>query len=243
MQALAERPGASPTPDMPAPPAAAPGHGAHPAPCGLRLREFQPADRAALVAMHRDPRVRALLVDDMPLDDPRVAGLFIERMQAYYRRHEGLGIWCAEHWAPALSAAELADPQVRASLSDHALQQLSQPRPRFAGWFNLMRMADDPDRIEIGCRLLPAYWGSGLVHQGGELLLARAFEELRLPRLWAACHPAHRPVQHVLRTLGFVDDGERPCDGAPARWFVMPAQAWPAVRDTPRRLRLRQALR
>lgn len=213
-----------------------------PAEACLRLREFQPADRAALVAMHREPRVRALLVDDMPLDDPRVAGLFIERMQAYYRRHEGLGIWCAEVWRPALSAAELADPEVRASLSDPALQALAQPRPHFAGWFNLMRMADDPSRIEIGCRLLPAYWGSGLVHEGGEQLLARAFEQLGLPELWAACHPQHRAVQHVLRTLGFADDGERPCDGTPARWFVIPAAAWPAVKVTPRRTRLRQAL-
>jgi len=207
----------------------------------LTLREFEPRDRDAVTAMHRDPRVRRWLVDDVPLDDACSAHEFIVRMQAYYRAHPGLGIWCAERWAAVLSPAALADPQVRAALSDDALERLATPRPRFVGWFNLMRVTGWPDEVEIGCRLRPEAWGSGLVHDGGECLLDRAFGELGLPRVWGICHPRHRSVQHVLRSLGFGADGERACAGVMASWFVITADRWAQARETPRRQRIREA--
>src|SRR5205085_12559676 len=83
----------------------------------LALREFADADRDPLVAMHQDVRLRAHLVDDYPLHEPAVARLFLARMAALYRRHEGLGIWHATR----------LDPQ-----------------PAFAGWFSLMPMAERP---------------------------------------------------------------------------------------------------
>ena len=203
----------------------------------LTLREFLPADRGAICAMHSDRRVRDLLVDDVPLHDLRIADLFITRMQKYYRHHEGLGIWCAEQWSAALTAEDLADPLVREALSDDALHALAQPAPHFVGWFNLMQVTGAPDEIEIGCRLLPSAWGSGLVHDGGDLLLARAFDVLNVPRVWGICHPQHRSVHFVLRSLGFTDDGERPCAGAQARWFVIDRMAWQRASNTPRRVR------
>ena len=66
----------------------------------LRLREFAAHDLAELARMHRDPRVRALLVDDLALDDVTVAARFIGGMQTFYRQHEGTGIWCAERAVP-----------------------------------------------------------------------------------------------------------------------------------------------
>lgn len=75
----------------------------------IALREFGPGDRDAVLRMHRDARLRALLVDDYPLDDPRVAQLFLDRMALIYRQHEGLGIWHAS---------------------------LIGPQPAFAGWFD-----------------------------------------------------------------------------------------------------------
>ncbi len=209
----------------------------------LALREFEPRDRDALVRMHRDPRVVELLVDDVALGDARVANQFIERMHAYCRTNPGLGIWCAERWACALSDEELADPQVRAALSDAALFAMATPRPSFAGWFSLMRMADHPQEIEIGCRLVPQMWGSGIVHDGGEHLLDKAFGELALPRVWGVCHPRHRSVQQVLKVLGFQDDGQRPCAGVEARWFVIEAERWADQRELPRRARMRRSMR
>jgi hypothetical protein len=48
----------------------------------LRLSQFVPGDVPALQAMHREPRVRALLVDDHPLDHAAVASFFVARLQA-----------------------------------------------------------------------------------------------------------------------------------------------------------------
>jgi RimJ/RimL family protein N-acetyltransferase len=208
----------------------------------LSLREFEHRDRDAIVSMHADIRVRELLVDDFPLDDPRVAHAFIERMQAYYRANPGLGIWCAERWVAALSDEDLANPEVRASLSEEALAMFSTPVPCFVGWFNLMRVTDLPQEVEIGCRLIPEVWGSGLVHDGGERLLDKAFLELGLPRVWGICHPQHRSVRHVLRTLGFRHDGDRPCSGVQASWFVIDQDLWMRARAMSRRQRMRAGL-
>ena len=182
----------------------------------IALREFGPADHGAILAMHRDAQLRALLVDDYPLDDPRVAQLFLERMAAIYRRHEGLGIWHAS---------------------------LAGPQPLFAGWFNLMPMAEQPGEVEIGSRLLPQVWGRGLGLEGGEMLLAHAFDDLALERVWGTCHPDNRSAAVVLLALGFEPLGERPYDGRRALYFRIGLNAWRAARNTPAASRLRRALR
>lgn len=184
----------------------------------LRLREFAADDVPALVAMHREPRVRALLVDDYPLDQPVVARFFFERLKTIYREHEGLGIWWAER----------RDPR--------------DARWRFCGWFNLMRMPDDPSRVEIGCRLLPEAWGTGLAVEGGEALLRHAFECLHLDAVWGICQPRHHAVRAVLRTLGFADRGVQPYDGRPASHFSIDRAQWRCAAAQPRRERVRAAV-
>jgi RimJ/RimL family protein N-acetyltransferase len=185
----------------------------------LVLREFDAVgatDVAALVSMHEDPRLRAHLVDDYPLDVPAVARLFVQRLAQLYRRHEGLGIW-------------------RAGALD--------PTPTFAGWFSLMPIAEMPGEVEIGSRLLPRFWGHGLALEGGELLLAHAFGDLRLDRVWGFCHPDNRPAQAVLAALGFAPAGLKPYDGSLALHHHIDLNAWRALRNIPRGTRLRRALR
>jgi RimJ/RimL family protein N-acetyltransferase len=182
----------------------------------IALREFELGDQAAIVAMHRDARLRALLVDDYPLDDPGVARLFLERMAAIYRRHEGLGIWHAS---------------------------LLGPQSVFAGWFNLMPMAERPGEVEIGSRLLPQVWGGGLAIEGGEMLLAHAFDDLGLDRVWGTCHPDNRSAVVVLHALGFEPLGVLPYDGRAASTFRIGLNAWRALRNTTGGTRIRRALR
>jgi RimJ/RimL family protein N-acetyltransferase len=182
----------------------------------ILLREFGSGDHAAILAMHSDSRLRALLVDDYPLDDPRVAQVFLERMAAIYRRHEGLGIWHAS---------------------------LVGPQPVFAGWFNLMPMAERPGEVEIGSRLLPQVWGGGLAIEGGEMLLAHAFDDLGLERVWGTCHPDNRSAVVVLHALGFEPLGVMPYDGRQASHFQIGLNAWRALRNTPGGTRIRRALR
>ncbi len=214
-----------------------------PASARLRLREFQHSDRDDIVRMHQDARVRALLVDDMPMDQPLVAWEFIRRIQALYRAHEGLGIWCAERRVVLMSDDEAAQPEVQETLTPEAIALLTRPRWSFSGWFNLMPVPQQAGEIEIGCRLLPEAWGGGLAMDGGEMLLDYAFDVLAYPRVWGICHPDHRSVHAILGALGFREPRLQPYEGVPALHFVVERAGWFAVRAQARRVRLRQAIR
>jgi RimJ/RimL family protein N-acetyltransferase len=185
----------------------------------LVLREFRPDhvdDVDDIAAMHADPRLRALLVDDFPLQLRPLARLFIERMTTRYREHEGLGIWHAS---------------------------VRQPQPVFAGWFSLMPMAGRAGDVEIGSRLLPFVWGSGLALEGGESMLDHALDDLGLACVWGVCHPGNRSALAVLAALGFQPMGLMPYGGSPASHHRIDLNAWRELRNTPRVTRLRQALR
>jgi RimJ/RimL family protein N-acetyltransferase len=211
----------------------------------LRLREFAAADDDALICMHSDPHVRALLLDDYPLDDRGVAREFIARMQALYRRHEGLGIWYAERKlsADTESLAQAREAVELGELSEAALAWMLEPDWAFCGWFNLMPMPDESGRVEIGCRLRHEAWGLGLAVEGGAALLDHAFGALALDSVWATCDPRHRSVHLVLQTLGFSSRGLGPYERAEAAWFAVDVPGWAAARRLPLRQRQRAALR
>ena len=180
----------------------------------LALREFLADDVEAVAGMHRDARVRALLIDDFPLQLRPLARLFIERMTTRYREHEGLGIWHASVL----------------------------PDRTFAGWFSLMPMTARSGEIEIGSRLLPSVWGRGLAQEGCELLLDHAADDLGLSSVWGICHPANRSAQAVLAAMGFEPLGVMPYEGRPASHHRIGLNAWRDLRNTPRKTRLRRAL-
>lgn len=210
----------------------------------LRWREFTADDVPALAALHREPRVRALLVDDYPLDRAPVALAFVQRVQALYRRHEGLGLWACERALPPDEAA-LAEGRAAVDageLAPQALTLLSARRWAFCGWFNLMPMPEAPNEVEIGCRLAPDAWGQGHALDGGEALLRHAFDTLSRPRVWGVCEPRHRSVHLCLLTLGFEPQGLRDYDGRPAAHFVIDSTGWRQVMAVPRRQRSREAL-
>lgn len=209
----------------------------------LRMRCFQPGDHARLVAMHREPRLRELLIDDFDLDQPARVWQFLQGLGHLQARLPGLGIWHTERWRPP-DPGTLAQAQAAVDsgeLAQEALQWLRDGSWDFCGWFNLMPMPGHPQRVEIGCRLLPAAWGAGLVLDGGEALLDRAFGPLQLGEVWAACHPQHRSVQAVLATLGFAALGMAPYCGQPASLHCLQAADWRCVRQQPRRQRQRLA--
>lgn len=211
----------------------------------LRMRSFQGSDHARLVAMHREPRLRALLVDDYELDEPVRAWEFLHGLQSLQQRHPGLGIWHTERLLPTDPAllAEAAHAVQDGELDPSVLQTLNAGAWAFCGWFNLMPMPEDPQRVEIGCRLLPSAWGTGLVLDGGEALLAQAFGPLQREEVWAVCHPEHRSVHAVLATLGFETLGTWPYCGSPASHHRLRAGDWALVQALPRRERQRAAHR
>ena len=184
----------------------------------LRLREFGAADAADIQHLHADPRVRALLPDEQPLHEARWAEEFATRLGDFYRRHPGLGIWrCAV--------------------------PLNDGEERFAGWFSLMPLKASPGTAELGSRLLPEHWGSGLSLQGGEVLLQHGFETLALNTVWGICHPDNRGARVCLEALGFMPRQRALYEGQPADYHALDAATWSAVRTLGRRERLRQARR
>lgn len=193
----------------------------------LLLREFATADAADVQQLHADPRVRALLPDEQPLHEPRWAANFVACLADFYRRHEGLGIWrCA---VPLPSGGE-----------------------RFAGWFSLMPMqpaADaaalgvQPGDVELGSRLLPEHWGSGLSLLGGETLLRHAFERQRVRAVWGVCHPDNHPARACLQALGFSPRGTARYEGQPSDHHALAAADWAALQPLSHRERLRRQRR
>jgi RimJ/RimL family protein N-acetyltransferase len=209
----------------------------------LWLREFVSWDYPHLVEMHRDERMNRLLLDRQPFEESSYSLAFIERMLEIYQEYPGLGIWAAERMKLPIAAAELETAEVREVLSDEALVRLSQARPEFIGWFNLMPVPHDLEEIEIGSRLIPAVWGGGYAVEGGDLLLSHAFEKLGRESVWAFTQSDHRAAQFVLFRLGFEAAGEVLYDGKPAQSFRVTESQWSRCCDQSATARKRAALR
>lgn len=183
----------------------------------LQLREFVAADAADIQGLHADPRVRALLPDAQPLHEAAWAEAFAARLGDFYRLHPGLGIWRCAVPAGGVQA--------------------------FAGWFSLMPLPASPGSAELGSRLLPGHWGSGLALAGGEVLLRHAFEGLKLPTVWGICHPDNHSARACLEALGFTPHSRALYEGQLSDYHALDATTWSAVRSLSPRERLRRSRR
>jgi RimJ/RimL family protein N-acetyltransferase len=184
----------------------------------LVLREFAPGDEPTLQRMHQNERLRAQLIDDAPLHLADTAALFVRRMGELYRAQPGLGIWHAR-----------------------LLHDGADASGGFAGWFSLMPLTGHPGEVELGSRLLPAHWGSGLALEGGQALLHHAFTRLGLPRVWGLCDPANRGARLALAALGFGPGEMAPCPGGQALYHQIDATRFRRALARPRRERLQDA--
>jgi RimJ/RimL family protein N-acetyltransferase len=188
----------------------------------VRLREFGLDDVHVMTAMHREPRIRALLIDDYPLDDAAQALPFIDALSRIYRSHEGYGIWHCEC-------------KVVGSWD-------------FCGWFNLLPIQShtgtiEPGVAEIGCRLLPMAWGTGVQHECARAVLDHAFGPLALRHVSGYCHPDNRSAKLALLALGFRAQGLLEHQGALASYFLISPVQWAAAGLQSRQQLLRQALK
>lgn len=78
---------------------------------------------------------------------------------------------------------------------------------RMIGTCGYVTYDTEHDKAEIGYALSPAYWGTGLMQEALEALLAFSFEEQRLARLEARCMPSNFASIKLLSRLGFVHEG------------------------------------
>ena len=62
-------------------------------------------------------------------------------------------------------------------------------------------------RAEVGFLFRREVWGQGYAREAMERIIAFAFKELELERLWARCHSGNEPSKRLLEKLDFVREG------------------------------------
>jgi len=76
--------------------------------------------------------------------------------------------------------------------------------------FSGLKYLPELQQVEIGYRLLPAYWGQGLATEAGRPLIRAGFERLKLPCIIGLVDPENGASVRVLQKLGmkYVDEVE-----------------------------------
>jgi [ribosomal protein S5]-alanine N-acetyltransferase len=57
--------------------------------------------------------------------------------------------------------------------------------------------------FELGCHLVPAFWGNGLATEAARAVMAHAFSALQVAALFAGHHPKNDASRALLSKLGF----------------------------------------
>lgn len=160
-------------------------------------------DADDIVALHRDPRVVAQLIDGIP-DEPWKVGIYLDwaaRLQA-----RGLGPW---------TARRRDDGQF---LGLYTLTPFKE---------------DDDDLLEFGGRLARAGWPGGLSIEAGAALIDHAFGPLGRSLLVSAHHPDNRAAAAALARLGFASPTLQTVFGRPAIVHRLDVAAWRTLEGRP----------
>ena len=75
-----------------------------------------------------------------------------------------------------------------------------------SGGFNYWQL-EGAYRGEVGCELLPEYWGQGYMKEALELILGYGFKSLGLNRIEAICRPDNTRAARLFTGLGFKQEG------------------------------------
>ena len=143
----------------------------------LRLRPLQPADAAAVFALHADPEGMRYW-STPPWQDPAQADALIARDQA------------------GLAAGDF----IRLGL-------VRRSDGRLVGLCSLFAFHLPSRRCEIGYMLARDCWGGGLMHEALQALLDYAFGVLDINRVEADIDTRNRASERTLRRLGFQLEG------------------------------------
>lgn len=170
----------------------------------IRLRPWREAEAGAFASLNADPEVMRHFA--APLSRAESDAMF-ERVRAHQARH-GFSFWAAEH--------------------------RDQERPiGFCGVQRAPFEARFTPAVEIGWRLLPAFWGRGFAREAAELAFGAAFGPLGLEEVVAFTVPANEPSWGLMRRLGMRPDGgfEHPRlpEGHPLRphlLYRLPRDEW-----------------
>ncbi len=150
----------------------------------LRLRPWQPDDRAWFVALRADPEVSRFLGDGQPQPAGEASAEFEWASSEWAR--VGLGPWAVEERSTGMRVGYVGLP--------------------------LWREGAPEEAVEIGYGYARDAWGKGYATEAAAAAIRWAFEVRRLDSLVALTAPENHASQRVLAKLGFTQDGdfERP---------------------------------
>ena len=145
----------------------------------LRLRPWQPADRAPFAALNADPEVMRWFPSTL---DRSESDAQVDRFQAGIDER-GWGFWAAE---------------LRESAECIGFVGLNVPAPE---------LPCSPC-VEIGWRLARPFWGRGLATEAAQRALAFGFETLALDEIVSFTTLGNERSQAVMQRLGMERDAE-----------------------------------
>jgi RimJ/RimL family protein N-acetyltransferase len=143
----------------------------------LHLRSLASEDAAAVFAIMSDPETMQFW-DWPPIREFETASEIVE---AQIAEMEAGG---ARYWAVAFA-----------------------PLGPAIGFVDLSALDYRHRRAELGFLFDRAHWGKGHARQAMTWVMAHAWDDLRLERLWARCHAGNIRSRKLLESLGFVCEG------------------------------------
>jgi RimJ/RimL family protein N-acetyltransferase len=141
----------------------------------LTLRRFTAVDVDALVDLDADPAVMRFLTGGRPTPREEVERRILPETLQVYRREPAFGRFAA----------------------------IERSSGAFLGWFALAPPAGGPAvQVELGYRLRREAWGKGYATEGGRALVAKAFAEPGVERVWAQTMAVNAASRRVMEKCG-----------------------------------------
>lgn len=138
------------------------------------IREYQNTDFDSFATLMADPEVMRYSINGPILDREKVANYFQKRILDHYRAR-GYGLYAVEN------------------KQDHTIM----------GYVGLIdQKIDDEDKVELGYRLMPHYWGQGYAREACRAVCNYAAEILGLNDVIAIIDPLNQRSLAVAKALG-----------------------------------------
>ncbi len=160
----------------------------------LILREFDEADVAAFYVLGSDPAIIRFTGDPGLSSLEHAREVLSCRPLADYRKY-GFGRWACVH----------------------------KPNGEVIGFAGLKHL-EDLKEVDIGYRLLPAYWGVGLATEAGRAVIDYGFAHLHLKEIIGLADGENAASVRVLEKLGFSFDRMMEYQGAKTARYVIRAR-------------------
>ncbi|WP_162127762.1 GNAT family N-acetyltransferase [Flavobacterium phycosphaerae] len=161
----------------------------------LLLRPFKHSDAEAMFALDSNPKVH-LYLGNNPVTAIEQCYGYIESIRNQYSSN-GIGRF----------VVELKDTQ------------------EVIGWAGLKFITEEENNhvnfYDIGYRLQEKHWGNGYAFEAAQAWLKYAFQEMKIPMLYAMAHVDNTGSNRILQKLGMQQKNQYTDDGITCYWYEL----------------------